>query len=101
MSRAAVRGELKKAKRLSKRFFGFRPRRVKRVRIEWPKSFLSLGQCAQVNYVNDKWTGKVVEYFHQFEPGTVVLVAASPQPNGDNLLVIKGPFKITEEGLVG
>jgi|GEM_PF-3698510 len=96
-----VRKAVDRAKKLSRRFYGFKPRRLRRCNVDWPKALVSLGWCAQVDYVTDKFDGRVRRYYHEFNPGVHVLAGADPQPNGDSLLVIKGKFKITEKGLVG
>ncbi len=96
---AALRAALKK----SQEFFGFRPRWVKRAKITWPKSLVQIGQCAQIDYISDKFDGKVRRYFHEFEGRELPLVFAAPepQPNGDNVLVIVGRFKIESDGIIG
>jgi len=96
-----VRKAVGRAKKLSRRFYGYRPRHLRKCNIDWPKALVSLGVCARVDYVTDKFDGQVRRYYHEFVPGVLVLAGADPQPNGDSLLVIKGKFKITEEGLVG
>ena len=96
-----VKKAVDRAKKLSRRFYGFKPRRLRNCNIVWPKALVSLGACAQVDYVTDKFDGRVRRYYHEFTPDVLVLAGTDPQPNGDNLLIIKGKFQITEKGLVG
>jgi len=99
--RKAVRVAVGSAKKLSRRFYGFRPRRLRAAKIVWPKALVLLGGCAQVDYVSDKHDRKLRQYFHEFEPGVLLLAGERPQPNGYNLLLIFGKFDITKDGLVG
>jgi hypothetical protein len=62
---------------------------------------VGIGDAAQINYVSDKFDGEVREYFHKFGPGVEVFAADQPQPDGRELLVIIGKFKIKPEGIVG
>lgn len=96
-----VAGHLAKAVKLSETFHGFRARRVRNVKVNWPKALTLIGDCARVDYVCDKFDGKLRHYFHEFEGPCVLLAGADPQPDGDNLLLIKGKFKIKAEGLIG
>lgn len=86
---------------LSESFHGFKARNVHKVKIEWPRAMALLGQCVQVDYVSDKFDGKIRQYFHEFEKPAFVLAAPGSQPDGDGLLVIKGKFKIKPEGITG
>ena len=92
---------LKKAIRLSKKFFGFDPRKIDRLPITWPKALVSLGPCSRIHYVNDKFDGKTREYFHDFDQPCIVLADPERQPNDCGMLVIIGRFKITEAGIEG
>jgi len=90
-----------KAVKLSRKFYGFDPRKIKSIDVHWPKSLTCLGLCSQVSYVSDKTDGKMREYYHRFD-GKVTLFAGVPsQKNGENLLIIKGKFKIQPEGITG
>jgi hypothetical protein len=93
--------DLEKARQLSKTFHHFDPRYKQRRQIEWPTAMTALGACAQIDYVTDKIDGKTRQYYHKFGRGCRVYAAPKPQKNGDNLIVILGPFKIRNEGLVG
>jgi hypothetical protein len=94
-------GAVHAATELSQQFHGFKPRRIQRVRIDWPKALTHLGQCAQVDYVCRKFDGKTRRYFHEFENVAHVLAAPNSQPDGDSLLIIKGKFRIKPEGITG
>lgn len=92
---------VKRALKISARFYGFSPRRIQLMAWKWPKALAHLGRCSQLNYVSDKFDGKVREYFHQFENNAQVFTADSPQRNGDRLLIIRGRFKVKDEGIIG
>lgn len=92
---------LKRALRLSEEFHGAAPRKISRTFIDWPRALVQIGSAAQVDYISDKFDGKLRQYFHQFEKPALVLAGASPQRDGDNLLIIKGKFKITQKGIEG
>lgn len=92
---------LVRAAQRSEKFFQMLPREVRRVNIKMPRALASLGHCSQVNYVNDKFDGKLREYFHQFEGPTEIFVGDSPQPDGSELIIIKGKFRIEAEGITG
>jgi hypothetical protein len=91
------------ALRKSEEFFGFKPRWVKKAKIDWPKSLVQIGQTARVDYISDKFDGKVRVYFHEFEGEDLPLIFAAPvaQPGGENMLVIVGKFKIEADGIIG
>jgi hypothetical protein len=82
-------------------FYGMAPRTLKRVFIKWPKALVHIGRLAQVNYVCDKFDGKMREYYHRFGRGCQIYTAERPQPDGTNILIIKGPFKIKPAGITG
>jgi len=92
---------VKKALALSERFHQLVPRRIKMVKINWPKALMQIGGCVQINYLSDKFDGKPREYFHRFEGPAVVYTGERLQADGSCLLVIKGKFKITKEGIIG
>jgi len=94
---------LRKALRKSEEFFGARPRWIKRIELEYPKTLVQIGACPRVDYVSDKWDGKMRLYFHNFDSGDMPVILAAPesQKNGDNMIVIIGKFKIEAEGLIG
>lgn len=92
---------LDRAVALSKQFHGFDPRRIKKVNIEWPRALMLLGPCVRVDYYSDKFDGKGRIYYHDFEKPAAVYAAESPQPDGTNLLIIHGNFKIKPEGITG
>lgn len=93
----------RKAVEKSKEFFGFFPRGLKTTKIEWPTDLVIIGAAAQLNYVSDKFDGKMREYFHRFDAKnrTVVLLDADEQPDGSRLLILKGHFKVDDRGLIG
>ncbi len=86
---------------LSKKFHGLVPRRVRNVKIDWPKNLVLIGGCARLEYLSDKTDGKVRLYYHDFEKWAAVYAAPTAQPGGQNMLVIIGKFKITEDGIIG
>lgn len=93
---------LSKALKKSELFYGFTPRRVRKLKLNLNvKALVSLGNCAQVDYVNDKWDGKVRRYFHEFEQPARVLFVPEPQADGNNVLIIVGKFKLLADGIVG
>lgn len=94
---------LRKALGKSEEFFGARPRWIKKIELEYPGSLVQLGVCPRVDYVSDKWDGKLRIYFHNFgeEDMPVILAAPEPQKNGDNMIVIIGKFEIEAEGIIG
>lgn len=89
------------AKKLSSRFYWMKPRRVKALEIQWPKSLVMIGVCPEINYVSDKFDGVVKQYFHEFEDLPIVMIGVPRQKNGENLIIIKGKFKIKADGIVG
>ena len=86
---------------LSKKFHGLVPRRVRNVKIDWPKNLVLIGGCARLEYLSDKTDSKVRLYYHDFEKWAAVYAAPAAQPCGQNMLVIIGKFKITEDGIIG
>jgi len=82
-------------------FFGFRPRRLTAISLDWPKALVQVGICTQVNYVNDKHDGKVREYFHKFDKPPLVFFGDKAQEDGSEMIVIVGKFKIKPEGIIG
>lgn len=87
----------------SAEFFGFLPRRLHRIEIDWPKAAFIIGAGVRIDYASDKFDGKKRVYFHEFKPSSrvVIFAAEKPQPNGDNILIVKGKFRITDRGLIG
>ncbi len=92
---------LQRAEKLSADFYELEPRKLHRYEYAWPKSLVSLGRCAQVDYVCDKFDGKVRRYFHEFEGLSELLVDPESQSDGTRLLIIRGDFEIGPEGLAG
>lgn len=95
-----VNRETKKALKLSRGFYGFDPRKVRRINIDWPRSVVCLGPAAQVDYISDKFDGVVRRYFHEFKDA-ILYASAEPQKDGSNLLIIHGKFKVKPEGITG
>jgi hypothetical protein len=93
--------ELQDAVELFAEFYKRRPKAIHHVEIVWPKALTQIGLCAQVDYVSNKYDGKPRRYYHKFKQPCWVYAAPNPQPDGDNLLVIKGKFKIKAEGIIG
>ncbi len=90
-----------RALELSEKFYGFAPRAVHQVDIEWPESLVCLGSAARVDYVSDKFDGKVVRYFHEFEKPAALYCDSEPQPDGNCMLIIIGKFTIEPDGIAG
>jgi hypothetical protein len=93
--------ELQTAVNLFETFHERDPKRVSRVRIDWPKALVQIGNCAQIDYISNKYDGRSRRYYHEFKQPCYVFVGARPQGDGDNLIVIKGKFKIKAEGIIG
>jgi hypothetical protein len=91
----------RRALELSRKFYGFDPRKIKGINITWPKALVSIGAAARINYISDKFDGKTREYYHQFDKPAVVYVGDQPQKDGTSLIIIHGKFKIKPEGIVG
>lgn len=90
-----------KALELSRKFYGFDPRKVRKMNIDWPMALVCIGAAAQVDYISDKFDGVTRRYFHEFKKPAVVYVGDRPQKDGTNLIIIKGQFKIKPEGITG
>lgn len=93
--------ELAAAAELAERFNGKPPRRIRSVKIRWPRALMHVGPCAQLDYVSDKWDGKLRQYFHEFTGRCDLFAAPAAQPDGDGLLILKGKFKLKPEGITG
>jgi hypothetical protein len=93
--------ELAAAARLSQAFHGAPPRKVKSVNIKWPRAMTKIGDCAQVDYISDKWDGKLKQYFHRFEKPAELFTDTKPQADGSMIMVIRGQFRIKPEGITG
>lgn len=89
------------AAKLSEQFHGAAPRKVRSVFIRWPKAFMRIGQCAQVDYISDKFDGKVRQYFHKFEKPAELFSDTKPQADGSMIMLIRGKFRIKPEGITG
>ena len=85
----------------SQMFTGFPPADKWNEHFDWPKAMPMIGPCTEIEYVSDKFDGKVRRYFHRFGKGTRVYFDHKPQRNGDRLLIIRGPFDIKPEGITG
>ena len=75
--------------------------KIKNVKWEKPKALTHLGECSQVNYINDKFDGKLREYYHEFKNRPQLFASDRPQPDGSEMLLIIGKFKIRKEGITG
>lgn len=94
-------GPIRRAIELSKKFYGFKPRHLKTVSLTWPRALVLIGQCAQVDYVSDKFDGKERQYYHRFSHPCTIYASEQPQKDGSSLLIIKGQFKIQKQGITG
>lgn len=92
---------MKKAVELSRRFYGLAPRQIRRVNITWPRALVCIGAGARIDYISDKFDGKVRRYFHEFEKEALVYIPDYPQPDGKNLIIIHGNFEFQPEGITG
>lgn len=95
------RATIKRAVSLSKRFHGFRPRRLSRVKVTWPKALVLLGHVVRLDYLSDKEDGKPRIYTHDFDRPAQVFASGSAKGGQKNILLLHGRFAITEEGIVG
>ena len=91
----------KQAVKLSEKFHGQAPRFEREIKIDWPDSLASLGVCARVDYIADKWDEGLVRYWHEFEGPVMLLADPDLQADGYQLLIIYGKFKIRPEGITG
>lgn len=96
-----VKKDIRAAAALSKLFHQLAPRFLKEVDIDWPKALTCLGGCAQVNYISDKFDGKLKEYFHPFEGPCKLYAGTRNGRQVQGLLIIHGKFKITKDGIEG
>ena len=90
-----------RAARLSQRFHGLRPRRLSRIKITWPKALVLLGDVVRLDYLSDKEDGKPRIYTHEFDRPAQVFASGNAKSGQRNLLLLRGAFDITEEGIVG
>jgi hypothetical protein len=67
----------------------------------WPKKLPLIGPCTMIEYVSDKFDGRVRRYYHKFGKGTRVYFDPAHQKNGEAILIIRGPFEIKPEGITG
>lgn len=57
------------------------------------------GEISEISYISDKWTGKLREYFHQFENRTLLHMDNDDDPE---LIVLSGKsLRVTEKGIEG
>lgn len=93
--------KIKRAVVRSYEFHGAPPRNLKVVNIKIHPVLVHIGGCMQLNYLSDKFDGEEREYYHRFGPGCKVFAFDRPQPDGSEILIIKGKFKIKPVGLTG
>ena len=86
---------------LSEKFHGYQPRRIKNTKITWPRSLVRIGACAQIDYVSDKFDGKLRRYYHEFVKPCEIYAVPNRQADGTNILIIRGRFKIKADGIIG
>jgi len=86
---------------LSEKFHGHTARFERKVEIEWPKSLTSLGVCARVDYIADKWDDGIVRYWHEFTGPVMLFADPDVQKDGNQVLVIYGKIKVESEGITG
>jgi len=86
---------------MSEKFHGYKPRHIRNTRLTWPTSLVRIGACAQIDYVSDKYDGKLRRYYHEFETPCEVYAGPVTQADGTNLLIIRGKFKIKPDGIIG
>lgn len=89
------------ALRASAMFHGLEPRHLKKQFYTWPKSLSAIGACVRLEYLSDKFDGKRRVYYHDFGKGARIAFDPKQQPNGDSLIIIRGPFKLKAEGITG
>lgn len=88
------------AAELSRKFHQLEPRFQTDVKLEWPKALTAIGDCAQVDYISDKFDGKARQYFHKFKKPCRIYAAPKKLPDGQRMLIIIGKFDIKPEGIV-
>jgi hypothetical protein len=90
-----------KAIDISKRFFGFEPRHIRKIDFKMPRAVAKLGTAVRLDYVSDKFDGVKRIYWHKFKKPPAVYVLPDTQKNGDNVIIIRGKFRIKKEGITG
>ena len=100
-TKRVTRKALNAAWALSRKFFGFDPRKVTDITIGVPKALTMLGTCSQVNYLCDKYDGKPREYWHRFEGAAVLAAVPGKLKDGSSMIIIIGDFDIDRDGIKG
>lgn len=100
-NKLAKKAARSRAVELSESFHGFNARKIHQVDVEWPESLVCLGAAARIDYISDKFDGKVVRYFHDFVKPATLYCDSEPQPDGSCMLIIIGKFTIEPEGITG
>jgi len=95
------RSKIEQGVLLSEKFHGHPARFERDIDIDWPDSLVSLGVCARVDYIADKFDDGIVRYWHEFDGPVLLYADPEAQADGSQLLVIHGKFKIESEGITG
>jgi len=97
-----MRDIIAQAVKRSHEFFGFEPRRLEFEDVDI-QSLTLIGSCPEVRYICDKYDGVHREYKHRFlkRSKSRIFFVTNKQRNGDQILIIRGKFQITENGIVG
>ena len=87
------------AVRTFKKWHGFEPRKVSRVKgYRAPSELVLLGTIPEIIYRSNKWTGKQETYSHKTGKPQPMLAT---DPEGKGLYIVGGRVSVTERGLVG
>jgi hypothetical protein len=97
VSKAAIRRAVKQ----SRDFHGFDPRRLKRVKINWPTALTQLGHVVRLDYLSDKEDRQKRIYTHDFDKPPTLYATGRNERGQKNLLLLRGSFIIAKEGIVG
>lgn len=101
MSPVRASKALREALAKSSEFHGRPPRAIRRRRLVVPKALVRIGAAAQIDYVSDKWDGKLRRYFHEFGKMPEIYATSKPDHDGNMMLVLVGKFKIQADGIIG
>jgi hypothetical protein len=93
-----VKKDLKKAIEFYKKFhWGEEIKEIQKIKIEVPKTIISLGHLVGLIYLSSK-EGKKDLYVHIFKPPFPILGASKEKK--DNLWILGGFYKIEKEGII-
>lgn len=85
----------------SEKFYGLKARGRRTTNIRVSRVMVRIGHCSQLNYLSDKFDGRMREYYHRFKRAPEVLVCNRPQADGTEIIILRGKFKIESAGITG